>query len=77
MIRIALTSDLHYDPDGRLTYFGPLTTGEVVARFPQVRVVVSGHTHCGRRGEVHPVFGLPIDARVIDSNYVPACEVPR
>lgn len=50
-------------------YFGNLTTGAAVARYAKVRVVVSGHTHCGRRGIVQRAGAPPIDVRVVDSEY--------
>jgi 3',5'-cyclic AMP phosphodiesterase CpdA len=50
-------------------YFGNLTTGAAVARFPKVRAVVSGHTHCGRRGTVAREGAHPIEVHVVGSEY--------
>ena len=50
-------------------YFGNLTTGAAVARFEKVRTVVSGHTHCGRRGTVVRDGAPPIEVHVIGSEY--------
>ena len=50
-------------------YFGNLTTGAAVARFANVRTVVSGHTHCGRRGTVVREAASPIDVHVVGSEY--------
>ena len=50
-------------------YFGNLTTGAAVARCAKVRTVVSGHTHCGRRGTVVRDAAPPIDVHVVGSEY--------
>jgi len=50
-------------------YFGSLTTGAAVARFEKVRIVVSGHTHCGRRGTVVREGAPPIEVHVVGSEY--------
>ena len=50
-------------------YFGNLTTGAAVAHYAKVRAVVSGHTHCGRRGMVVRERAPPIDVHVVGSEY--------
>lgn len=50
-------------------YFGNLTTGEVVEGFSKVRAVVSGHSHCGKRGIVPRPAVPPIDVHVVASDY--------
>ena len=53
----------------RNAYFGNLTLGAEVLRFPKVRQVISGHTHNPTGGEV-PRQGMPpVHAVVIDSDY--------
>lgn len=43
--------------------------GTAVARFEKVRTVVSGHTHCGRRGSVVREGAPPIEVHVVGSDY--------
>ena len=50
-------------------YFGNLTTGGAVAGFEKVRTVISGHTHCGRRGTVVRDGAPPIEVHVVGSEY--------
>jgi predicted MPP superfamily phosphohydrolase len=50
-------------------YFGNLATGEVIARFPKVRAVVSGHLHTNIRALVKRPRGAEIHACVVGSDY--------
>ena len=50
-------------------YYGSLRTGAAVARYAKVGTVVSGHTHCGRRGTVVREGAKPIEVHVIGSEY--------
>lgn len=53
----------------RNAYFGNLTLGTEVLRFPKVRQVISGHTHTPAKGEIPRKGMLPVRAVVIDSDY--------
>ncbi|MGO9834893.1 MAG: hypothetical protein ACLP1X_11800 [Polyangiaceae bacterium] len=48
---------------------GVPVVGTAVARFEKVRTVVSGHTHCGRRGSVVREGAPPIEVHVVGSDY--------
>ena len=50
-------------------YFGNLRTGAAVARYAKVSTVVSGHTHCGRRGTIVREGAPPIEVHVVGSEY--------
>ena len=58
-----------YDWSSRNAYFGNLTLGAEVLRFPKVRQVISGHTHNPTSGEVPRKGMSPVSAVVIDSDY--------
>ena len=59
------------DPDWGFSnaYFGHLTLGAVVARFPKVTEVVSGHTHAERGAVVERAGMQPIRVRVNGGSY--------
>jgi hypothetical protein len=50
-------------------YFGNLRTGGVIAQFPKVRVVVSGHLHMGMRALVARKDMPEVSACVVGSDY--------
>ncbi len=50
-------------------YFGNLRTGRVIARFPKVRVVISGHLHTSRTTTVSRTPMADIHAIVVGSDY--------
>ena len=50
-------------------YFGNLRTGQAIARFPKVRVVISGHLHTSLESSVHREGMGDIQTVVIGSDY--------
>jgi 3',5'-cyclic AMP phosphodiesterase CpdA len=50
-------------------FFGNLTLGAEVLRRRKVSTVVSGHTHGGKRAQVHRKSGPPVTAMVVGSDY--------
>jgi predicted phosphodiesterase len=50
-------------------YFGNLTLGEKVLARKKVSHIISGHTHVGRECRIDRPGGLPVEARVIASDY--------
>jgi 3',5'-cyclic AMP phosphodiesterase CpdA len=50
-------------------FFGNLTTGRAVLKEPKVRVVVSGHTHIGRKATARREGMPPIECYVVPSDY--------
>lgn len=50
-------------------FFGNLTLGEQILRFPKVSAVLSGHTHIGREGSLARPPLPPVRYRVVPSDY--------
>lgn len=50
-------------------YFGNLTLGSKVLRYPKVSHMLSGHTHHGRESTVQRAGAPPVEARTLPSDY--------